>query len=142
MTGLSTITRAGLEKAARSFPNGAIDPRELNALYDAAKNGRTIATYFLTGLYSYVDAGKIKTIDYMPSPVASNLRVALDEAGRQSITVNLSYDRGGAAWRALCTLQDCQNPGEAKHAERDQALSRSIMTAICMKKILAGAAHE
>jgi hypothetical protein len=142
MTGPSAISRAGLEKAARSFPNGAIDPRELNALYDAAKNGRTIATYFLTGLYSYIDAGKVRTIDYMPLPVASNLRVALDEAGRQIIKINISYDRGGAAWRALCTLQDCQNPGEAKHAERDQALSRAIMSAVCMKRILAGAAHE
>ncbi len=142
MTGVSAITRAGLEKAARAFPNGTIDPRELNALYDAAKNGRTIATYFLTGLYSYLDAGKIKTIDYMPLPVASNLRAALDEAGRQSVKINLSYDRNSAAWRALCTLQDCQNPGEANHAQRDQALSRAIMTALCLKKILAGAAHE
>lgn len=136
------VPRAGMEKAARSFPNAAIDPRELNALYDAAKNGRTIETYFLTGLYSYSDTGQIKTIDYTPLPVSNNVRAALDEAGRQTIKISLSYDRGNSAWRALCTLQDCQNPGEVKHAERDQALSRAIMTAVCMKKILAGAAHE
>lgn len=142
MSPASAIARAGLEKAARSFSNNAIDPRELNALYDAAKNGRTIAALFVTGLYSYPDAGKIKMIDYTPLPVASNLRAALDEAGQQTIKIKLSYESHSAAWRALCTLQDCENPGEAKHAERDQALSRAIMTAICTKKILAEAVHE
>lgn len=142
MTPAFTVSRAGMEKAARSFSNAAIDPRELNALYDAAKNGRTIDTYFLTGLYSYSDAEQIKMIDYAPLPVSSNLRAALDEAGQQTIKIKLSYDRHNTVWQASCTLQDCENPGEARHTERDQALSRSIMTAVCMKKILSEAAYE
>lgn len=135
------------ETTSRAFENNAIEPRELNALYDAAKNGRLIESIFATGLYRYKtktanlpDSWQSWLVDYMPPPVSANPLTALDEAGQRLIAITISYDEHGKLWDARCDLENGAYSGTATHSERDQAIARAIMSAVCLRlpKVEAG----
>lgn len=128
------------ETTSRAFENKAIEPRELNALYDAAKNGRLIESIFATGLYRYKtktpnlpDGWQSWLVDYMPPPVSANPVTALDEAGRRLITLAISYNDEEKLWSARCDLENGAYSGSAAHADRDQAIARAIMSAVCLR---------
>ncbi|PZO88593.1 MAG: hypothetical protein DI626_01500 [Micavibrio aeruginosavorus] len=142
MTTQSKQLQEIMEATARAFSDIEIEPQKLNALYDAAKKGRKIDSFYATGQYSYAENDKTETVNYLPAPVAANPIIALNEAGENFIRITLFYDRVNKSWRAKCYVEGDENVGLVTHANRDEALSRAIMQAVCFKKIEAEAANE
>ncbi len=127
--------RKFIDATASAFANAAIEPQELNALYDAAKNGREIESVFANGLYRYkAENQKSVVIDYVPVPVAHNPIAALNELGLNHSTITHFYDEESGLWNAWCYLaEDNEYDGRASHPERNQAFARAIMRAVCSK---------
>jgi hypothetical protein len=130
-----------MSATAQAFADISIEPHELNAMYDAAKNGRKIDKFFSTGLYTYAEGGELKTVSALPSPVAANPKSALDEAGETFIKISLFFDKPNQSWRARCFLEGDHNIGAVNHASRDQALCRAIMQAVCLNRIMTEGHH-
>lgn len=125
-----------LNATAQAFADISIEPHELNARYDAAKNGRKIEKFFPTGLYTYIENEETKTANVLPAPVAANPKSALDEAGETFIKISLFFDKPNQSWRARCFLEGDHNIGAVNHASRDQALCRAVMQAVCLNRVM------
>lgn len=146
MTTQSRQLQEVMEAMARAFSDIEEEPKKLNAMYDAAKKGRMYVKHFANGIYIYTDIQAESDITLsaksVPAPVAANPMVALNEAGENFIRITLFYDRVNKSWRAKCYVEGDENVGLVTHANRDEALSRAIMQAVCFKKIEAEAANE
>lgn len=125
-----------MNATAHAFADISIEPHELNAMYDAAKSGRKIEKFFSTGLYTYIENGELKTVNAIPLPVSANPKNALDEAGETFIKISMFFDKPNQSWRARCFLEGDHNIGAVNHTDRDQALCRAIMQAVCLNRTM------
>lgn len=134
------------EEIAYDFKDNSIDPRQLNARYDALKNGRYIekVTDILpSGLYRYKREGtESRDIEYVPAQVSSNPLIALNEAGQTLIQITLVYDQIRNLWSATCDFDNGAHFSTADHSDRNEALARAVMSAVCLKIAFAGDEDE
>lgn len=140
---METFSRTDALKAAVIFfANAASEPKELNAIYDALNNNRQIESIFPTGIYRYKAGGnqQVGVTDYIPAAVATNPMMALEEAGSSHVEIHLSFHHK-RAWFVTCVLDNGLYVGEVINDDREQAIARALVIAIC-KKMLGGEAQN